>query len=181
MHAIPRQDSKHGRVRLIDSRLHARCHLRGPRPLCNCPWLLGSGRLPDSWLALAWVASTASAWRWPPSKRARVSSYVGLGWQAGVLLASWVTPMLAFMHSGPCDACFSASPKQGPVHFGVGANRQRTFRVAPAGKGHEDASAVHLWERFVPPSRNSTCSGGFKPDLDVSHILGKEGRDERIR
>jgi MFS family permease len=31
---------------------------------------------------------------WPASKRARVSSYVGLGWQAGVLLAAVVTPIL---------------------------------------------------------------------------------------
>ncbi|WP_186374268.1 MFS transporter [Roseomonas gilardii] len=31
---------------------------------------------------------------WPASKRARASSYVGLGWQAGVLLAAVVTPML---------------------------------------------------------------------------------------
>jgi MFS family permease len=31
---------------------------------------------------------------WPPSKRARASSYVGLGWQAGVLLAALLTPML---------------------------------------------------------------------------------------
>jgi MFS family permease len=31
---------------------------------------------------------------WPASKRARVSSYVGLGWQVGVLAAAIVTPML---------------------------------------------------------------------------------------
>jgi MFS family permease len=31
---------------------------------------------------------------WPVSKRARVSSYVGLGWQAGVLLAAIVIPFL---------------------------------------------------------------------------------------
>jgi MFS family permease len=31
---------------------------------------------------------------WPASKRARVSSYVGLGWQAGVLLAAVVIPLL---------------------------------------------------------------------------------------
>lgn len=31
---------------------------------------------------------------WPASKRARVSSYVGLGWQAGVLAAALVTPLL---------------------------------------------------------------------------------------
>ncbi len=31
---------------------------------------------------------------WPAAQRARVSSYVGLGWQAGVLLAAVVTPWL---------------------------------------------------------------------------------------
>jgi MFS family permease len=31
---------------------------------------------------------------WPPSKRARASSYVGLGWQSGVLLAALLTPVL---------------------------------------------------------------------------------------
>jgi len=31
---------------------------------------------------------------WPPSMRARASSYVGLGWQLGVLAAAIVTPML---------------------------------------------------------------------------------------
>ncbi|MBW4092756.1 MAG: MFS transporter [Proteobacteria bacterium] len=31
---------------------------------------------------------------WPASKRARASSYVGLGWQAGVLVAALVTPAL---------------------------------------------------------------------------------------
>jgi benzoate transport len=31
---------------------------------------------------------------WPASKRARVSSYVGLGWQSGVLLAAILTPLL---------------------------------------------------------------------------------------
>jgi MFS family permease len=31
---------------------------------------------------------------WPASKRARASSYVGLGWQAGVLLAALLTPLL---------------------------------------------------------------------------------------
>jgi MFS family permease len=40
-------------------------------------------------IGMALVAET-----WPPQKRARVSSYVGLGWQAGVLLAAMVTPLL---------------------------------------------------------------------------------------
>ena len=35
---------------------------------------------------------------WPASKRARASSYVGLGWQAGVLAAAFITPMLLPRH-----------------------------------------------------------------------------------
>src|SRR5512133_3725380 len=31
---------------------------------------------------------------WPASQRARASSYVGLGWQAGVLAAALITPVL---------------------------------------------------------------------------------------
>jgi len=44
------------------------------------------------------AATSASAWRSQPKpgrpQSARVSSYVGLGWQAGVLTAALVTPML---------------------------------------------------------------------------------------
>ncbi|MBP0493668.1 MFS transporter [Roseomonas sp. SG15] len=40
-------------------------------------------------IGMALVAET-----WPASKRARASSYVGLGWQAGVLLAAVLTPLL---------------------------------------------------------------------------------------
>src|SRR4029079_13824161 len=31
---------------------------------------------------------------WPPARRARASSYVGLGWQLGVLMAALLTPVL---------------------------------------------------------------------------------------
>jgi MFS family permease len=40
------------------------------------------------------IGMTLAAEAWPASKRARVSSYVSLGWQGGVLLAALVTPML---------------------------------------------------------------------------------------
>src|SRR5207302_1526107 len=40
-------------------------------------------------IGMALVAET-----WPAAKRARVSSYVGLGWQAGVLAAALITPLL---------------------------------------------------------------------------------------
>lgn len=40
------------------------------------------------------IGMTLAAEAWPAAKRARVSSYVGLGWQGGVLLAALVTPIL---------------------------------------------------------------------------------------
>lgn len=40
------------------------------------------------------IGMALAAEAWPASQRARVSSYVGLGWQAGVLLAAIVTPIL---------------------------------------------------------------------------------------
>ncbi len=40
------------------------------------------------------VGMALAAEAWPASKRGRVSAYVGLGWQAGVLLAALLTPLL---------------------------------------------------------------------------------------
>ncbi|NVO16616.1 MAG: MFS transporter [Rhodoplanes sp.] len=40
------------------------------------------------------IGMALAAEAWPAEKRARVSSYVGLGWQAGVLLAAIVIPLL---------------------------------------------------------------------------------------
>jgi benzoate transport len=40
------------------------------------------------------IGMALAAEAWPAAKRARVSSYVGLGWQAGVLAAAIVTPIL---------------------------------------------------------------------------------------
>ncbi len=40
------------------------------------------------------IGMALAAEAWPASKRARVSSYVALGWQSGVLLSALVTPML---------------------------------------------------------------------------------------
>ena len=41
-----------------------------------------------------WHWDGAGGGAWPASKRARASSYVGLGWQLGVLAAAIVTPLL---------------------------------------------------------------------------------------
>ena len=40
------------------------------------------------------IGMALAAEAWPAAKRARVSSYVALGWQCGVLLAALVTPLL---------------------------------------------------------------------------------------
>ena len=40
------------------------------------------------------IGMALAAEAWPASKRARVSSYVSLGWQCGVLLSALVTPLL---------------------------------------------------------------------------------------
>jgi len=40
------------------------------------------------------IGMALAAEAWPASKRGRVSAYVGLGWQAGVLLAALLTPLL---------------------------------------------------------------------------------------
>ena len=40
------------------------------------------------------IGMALAAEAWPASKRGRVSAYVGLGWQGGVLLAALLTPML---------------------------------------------------------------------------------------
>src|SRR5437773_3488308 len=40
------------------------------------------------------IGMALAAESWPDSKRARASSYVGLGWQAGALLAAPATPAL---------------------------------------------------------------------------------------
>ncbi len=40
------------------------------------------------------IGMALAAEAWPAEKRARVSAYVGLGWQVGVLLAAIVTPIL---------------------------------------------------------------------------------------
>lgn len=40
------------------------------------------------------IGMALAAEAWPASKRARATSYVGLGWQAGVLVAALLTPLL---------------------------------------------------------------------------------------
>ena len=62
---------------------------RGYWDLVVCRILAGLGLGGEFGIGMA-LATEA----WPASKRARAASYVGLGWQAGVLLAAFVTPLL---------------------------------------------------------------------------------------
>jgi MFS family permease len=62
---------------------------RGYRDLLAYRILAGIGLGGEYGIGMALAAEA-----WPASKRARASSYVGLGWQAGVLLAALATPLL---------------------------------------------------------------------------------------
>jgi MFS family permease len=57
--------------------------------LLVCRTIAGIGLGGEFGIGMALVAEA-----WPASKRARASSYVGLGWQLGVLAAAIVTPLL---------------------------------------------------------------------------------------
>lgn len=57
--------------------------------LLICRTIAGLGLGGEFGIGMALVAEA-----WPATKRARASSYVGLGWQAGVLAAAIVTPVL---------------------------------------------------------------------------------------
>jgi MFS family permease len=62
---------------------------RGYRDLLAYRALAGMGLGGEYGIGMALAAEA-----WPASKRARVSSYVAVGWQAGVLLAALMTPLL---------------------------------------------------------------------------------------
>jgi MFS family permease len=62
---------------------------RGYWDLAFYRFVAGMGLGGEFGIGMALVAEA-----WPAAKRARVSSYVGLGWQAGVLVAALATPLL---------------------------------------------------------------------------------------
>jgi benzoate transport len=70
---------------------------------------------------------------WPASKRARASSYVGLGWQAGVLAAAALTPLLL------------------PV---IGWRGMFTIGILPAVAAYFIRHSLHEPEVFVAKSKN---------------------------
>src|SRR6516164_3661969 len=83
---------------------------------------------------------------WPASKRARASSYVGLGWQFGVLVAALLTPMLL------------------PV---IGWRGMFTLGLFPAIIAYFIRSSLHGPEVFVEKSKN-------RPKQSALHLLVKD-------
>ena len=83
---------------------------------------------------------------WPASKRARASSYVGLGWQCGVLVAALLTPMLL------------------PV---IGWRGMFALGVFPAVIAYFIRSSLHEPEVFVAKSKN-------RPKESALHLLVKD-------
>ncbi|HYZ33581.1 MAG TPA: MFS transporter [Crenalkalicoccus sp.] len=62
---------------------------QGYRDLLIYRTIAGLGLGGEFGIGMAMVAEA-----WPPAQRARATSYVGLGWQAGVLAAALLTPLL---------------------------------------------------------------------------------------
>ena len=83
---------------------------------------------------------------WPASKRARASSYVGLGWQFGVLVAALLTPTLL------------------PV---IGWRGMFTLGLFPAIIAYFIRSSLHEPELFVEKSKD-------RPKQSALHLLVKD-------
>ena len=89
---------------------------------------------------------------WPASKRARASSYVGLGWQCGVLLAAIATPLLLpvigwrgmfALGVFPAVAAYfiRASLHEPEVFVAKSKDHPKEVGAASSGKGHRDHQA----------------------------------------
>jgi MFS family permease len=89
---------------------------------------------------------------WPASMRARASSYVGLGWQLGVLAAAIVTPILL------------------PV---IGWRGMFALGVAPAVVAYFIRYSLHEPEIFVEKSRD-------KPRESSLHLLVKDAETTKL-
>jgi len=89
---------------------------------------------------------------WPASKRARASSYVGLGWQAGVLLAAIATPLLL------------------PV---IGWRGMFALGVFPAIAAYFIRASLHEPEVFVAKSKDH-------PKESALHLLVKDGDTAKL-
>jgi MFS family permease len=89
---------------------------------------------------------------WPASKRARASSYVGLGWQLGVLAAAIATPLLL------------------PV---IGWRGMFAVGVFPAVAAYFIRASLHEPEVFVEKSKD-------RPKESALHLLVKDGETAKL-
>jgi MFS family permease len=89
---------------------------------------------------------------WPASKRARASSYVGLGWQTGVLVAAIATPLLM------------------PV---IGWRGMFALGVFPAVAAYFIRASLHEPEVFVAKSKDH-------PKESALQLLVKDGETARL-
>ena len=89
---------------------------------------------------------------WPASKRARASSYVGLGWQAGVLAAALVTPLLL------------------PL---IGWRGMFALGVFPAIAAYVIRASLHEPDVFVARSKDH-------PRQSALHLLVKDGETAKL-
>jgi MFS family permease len=93
---------------------------------------------------------------WPASKRARASSYVGLGWQCGVLLAAFATPMLLPVIGWRGMFALGVFPAVAAYFIRASLHEPELF-VAHA-KDHPKESALHL---LVKDSETAKLSLGM--------------------
>jgi MFS family permease len=89
---------------------------------------------------------------WPASKRARASSYVGLGWQTGVLAAAIATPLLL------------------PV---IGWRGMFAVGVFPAVAAYFIRASLHEPEVFVAKSKD-------RPKESALHLLVKDNETAKL-
>jgi MFS family permease len=89
---------------------------------------------------------------WPASKRARASSYVGLGWQTGVLVAAIATPLLL------------------PV---IGWRGMFALGVFPAVAAYFIRASLHEPEVFVEKSKDH-------PKESALHLLVKDSETAKL-
>jgi MFS family permease len=89
---------------------------------------------------------------WPASKRARASSYVGLGWQAGVLAAALITPLLL------------------PL---IGWRGMFALGVFPAVAAYVIRASLHEPELFIAKSRDN-------PRQFALQLLVKDGETAKL-
>jgi benzoate transport len=93
---------------------------------------------------------------WPASKRARASSYVGLGWQTGVLVAAIATPLLLPVIGWRGMFALGVFPAVAAYFIRASLHEPEVF--VEKSKGHPKESALHL---LVKDSETAKLSLGM--------------------